>query len=219
MLIQYYGDYCFKITVKPGGRATEDIAIWTDPYDKTLGLRAPQGQADIVLLSHKDGVDAELSGLKGEPVVIDMPGEYAAKSVNVLGLATARDGESGAIRGQNTMFVFQVEGLNVCFLGGLGHELSADHIEKADHVDILFVPVGNRDTLVVKQTDELIRKIEPSIVVPMHYKMSGMSAEIEDEKAFCNEVGNCPAEKVTKFNIKKKDLEGKGMEIVLFERA
>jgi hypothetical protein len=219
MIIQYYGDYCFKITTKPGGRATEDIAIWTDPYDKSVGLRAVQGQADIVLLSHTDGVDAELSGLKGESVVLDAPGEYAAKGVNILGLPSFRDVENGASRGQNTMFVFQVESMSLCFLGALGHELAPAQIEKMDHVDILFVPIGNHDTLATKQIDDLIRKVEPALVVPMHYQMPGMKLSVGDEKAFCNEIGNCPSEKQGKLNIKKKDLEGKSMEIVFLERA
>lgn len=219
MIIQYYGDYCFKMTAKPGGRATEDIIIWTNPCDKSVGLRPPQGQADIVLLSHSDGIESDASIFKGDPVVLDMPGEYAAKGMNILGLSAFRDAEHGMTRGQNTLFVFQVEGLNLCFLGGLGHELSADHIEKLDHVDILFVPVGNRDTLAVKTVDELVRKIEPALVIPMHYTLPGMHADCDDEKAFCNEIGNCPEEKTLRLNVKKKDLEGKSMEVVLFERA
>jgi hypothetical protein len=220
MLIQYYGDYCFKITTKPGGRATEDITLWTDPYNKTVGARAPQGQADIVLISHASGIDTNASSLKGNPVILDTPGEYAAKGINILGVPSFQDMEDGARRGQNTLFVFQAEGMNLCFLGALGHELTPSQIEKMDHVDILFIPIGNHDTLATKQLDDLIRKVEPAIVIPMHYKIVGLSlSSIGDEKAFCNEVGNCPPNKITKLNIKKKDLEGKSMEIVLLEKA
>lgn len=219
MNIQYYGDYCFKITAKPGGRATEDIVIWTDPCDKASGLKSPQGQADIVFLSHLNGVDFDSEGLKGEKVMIVNPGEYAAKGINVFGIASYQDAENGALRGQNTIFVFQVESMNICFLGALGHELTPQQIEKIAAVDILFIPVGDPNTLAIKLLDDLIRKIEPALVVPMHYKIDGMTSEIEDEKAFCVEIGTCPAEKVTKLSLKKKDLEGKSMEIVLFDRA
>jgi hypothetical protein len=219
MMIQYYGDYCFRMTAKPGGRATEDVTVWTDPYGQSLGLRAPQGPADLVLLSHSNGADADLAGLKGAPVVLDTPGEYAAKGINILGIPSFRDMESGASRGQNTIYVFQVESMSLCFLGALGHELSPAQVEKIDQVDVLFVPIGNHDTLATKQIDELIRKIEPALVVPMHYAMPGMKLSVGDEKAFCNEVGNCPSEKAAKLNIKKKDLEGKSMEIVFLERA
>lgn len=219
MNIQYYGDYCFKITAKPGGRATEDIVIWTDPCDKASGLKSPQGQADIVFLSHLNGVDADSEGLRGDKVMLVNPGEYATKGINAFGIASYQDTESGALRGQNTIFVFQVESMNICFLGALGHELTPQQIEKIAAVDILFIPVGNHDTLAVKQIDDVIRKIEPAIVIPMHYKMDGMTTDIEDEKPFCTEIGTCPAEKIAKFNLKKKDLEGKSMEIVILERA
>lgn len=219
MNIQYYGDYCFKITAKPGGRATEDIIIWTDPCEKSTGLRTPQGQADILLISHTDGIDTEASGLKGERVMLDSPGEYATKGINAFGIASYRDTDDGAVRGQNTIFVFQVESMNLCFLGALGHDLSPQQIEKIGSVDILFVPVGNHDTIATKLIDDLIRKIEPAIVVPMHYQMDGMKLSIGDEKAFCDEIGNCPSEKISKLNIKKKDLEEKSMEIVLFDKA
>ncbi len=219
MLIQYYGDYCFKITAKPGGRATDDIVIWTDPCDKSTGLRSPQGQADLVLVSHTNGVDISMSGMKGDPVMLDIPGEYAAKGVNILGLGSFQDMQGGAERGQNTIFTFQVEGLSLCFLGALGHEPTPDQIEKINQVDILFVPVGNHDTLEIKKVDDVVRKIEPTMVIPMHYKIPGLTLSLEDEKLFCGEVGNCPAEKQAKLNVKKKDLEGKSMEVVLLERV
>lgn len=219
MNIQYYGDYCFKITTKPFGRATEDIVIWTDPCDKSMGLRAPQGQADVLFFSHANGVDQEALGLKGDRTVIDSPGEYAIKGVNAFGLSTFQDDEKGALRGQNTTFIFQVESMNLCFLGALGHELSPAQIEKIAAVDILFIPVGNHDTLAIKQLDDLIRKIEPAVIVPMHYRMDGMTTDIEYETVFCNEIGNCPLDKIAKLTIKKKDLEGKSMEIMIFEKA
>jgi hypothetical protein len=218
MNIQYYGDYCFKITAKPGGRATDDIVIWTDPCDVSTGLRNPLGQADILFVSHENGVDAEASGLRGERVTLRNPGEYAIKGINAFGIASYQDKESGASRGQNTIFVFQVESLNLCFLGALGHELSPAQIEKIATVDILFIPIGNRDTLAIKLLDDVIRKIEPAIVIPMHYQMDGMNLDIDDEKVFCNEIGNCPSERIAKFTIKKKDLEGKSMEIVILEK-
>lgn len=219
MNIQYYGDYCFKITTKPFGRATEDIVIWTDPCDVLGGLRSPQGQADIIFLSHSNGVDQEAPGLRGERVVLSDPGEYAVKGVNAFGIASYQDTENGVLRGQNTVFVLQAESMNLCFLGALGHDLSPAQIEKIAAVDILFIPIGNSDTLAIKQLDEIIRKIEPSLVIPMHYKMEGMHAAIDDEHVFCTEIGNCPSEKVAKLTLKKKDLEGKSMEIVIFEKV
>ncbi len=218
MNIQYYGDYCFKITTKPNGRATEDIVIVTDTPGKGLGLRAPQGEADIILLSHQSPDAAELDVVKGEPVKIFAPGEYSAKGVAILGFQSARDAEKGAKLGQNTIFLFETEEMRLCFLGALGDEPAADVIERLSGVDVLFVPAGGEDTLPVDAIDELVRKIEPKTVIPMHYKIAGMTTELPDEKPFCKVMGNCPKETLAKWNVKKKDLEGKNLEVVLLAK-
>lgn len=218
MNIQYYGDFCFKISTKPAGRATEDIIIWTDPLQKGAGLRSPQGHVDLIFLSH--GKKEELGEtLKEGTVIFDVPGEYAAKGISVMGFLSYRDEENGAKRGQNTTFIFESEDIHVCYLGALGHEATPELIEKLNGVDILFVPVGGEDTLGAKAAAELVRKIEPSIVIPMHYKIAGLTLPLETEKAFCDAIGICPKETLLKLNIKKKDLEGKPMEVVLLERG
>lgn len=218
MNIQYYGDYCFKISTKPAGRATDDVIIWTDPLEKGSGLRSPQGQVDIVFLSH--GKKEEIKEtLKSETVVFDAPGEYAAKGVSALGFQTFCDAVSGAEKGQNTLFVIESEDIHICYIGALDHDISPELLDKLNGVDILFVPVGGSDTVSAKVAAELVRKIEPKIIIPMHYKIPGLTLPLETEKAFCTAIGNCPTQTIAKFNIKKKDLEGKNSEVVLLERG
>ncbi|TXH00680.1 MAG: hypothetical protein E6P95_03200 [Candidatus Moraniibacteriota bacterium] len=218
MNIQYYGDYCFKITTKPSGRATEDVILVTDVPAKVTGLRAPQGEANIVLLSHQALDAPELEVVKGNPVKIAVPGEYSAKGVSILGFSNFRDDQGGKERGHNTLFLFETEEITLCYLGALGTEPAPSVVEKLSGVDILFVPASGVDTLPVGKIDELVRKIEPKVVIPMHYKINGMTTDLPDAKAFCNAVGNCPKESLAKWNIKKKDLEGKNMEVVLFDK-
>lgn len=213
MQIQYYGHSCFKITTKPAGRATEDIAVFIDPFDKETGLRAPQGHADIVFVSHQHHDHNNISALKDNPVVIDVPGEYSTKGINVVGIDTTHDDQDGAVRGRNTAFILETEDLKICHLGDLGADLTGKQLEEIDGVDILMIPVGGKSTIDGKKAAEICRKIEPTIIIPMHYSMSGSKIDIEDESKFCNEVGNCNKEVGSKINIKKKDLEGKHMEV------
>jgi L-ascorbate metabolism protein UlaG (beta-lactamase superfamily) len=215
MQIQYYGHSCFKITTKPGGRATEDIVLFFDPFGKDLGIRPPQGQADIVFVSHAHDGHNNISAIKGDPVIIETPGEYAVKGINVVGVDSFHDNEEGASRGRSTIYILEAEELKICHLGDLGSDLTGKQLDEIDGVDILFVPVGGTSTIDGKKAAELVRKIEPKMIIPMQYKTTGSSAEIDDEKKFCNEMGNCPKETVSKINIKKKDLEEKKMEIVL----
>jgi L-ascorbate metabolism protein UlaG (beta-lactamase superfamily) len=217
MLIQYYGQSCFKITTKPAGRATEDVVLFFDPFGKELGLRPPQGQADVVFVSHNHPDHNNVAAIKGEPIIIDTPGEYAIKGINIVGVDSFHDNEEGALRGRSTMFVLEAEDLKICHLGDLGGELVGKQLEEIDGVDILFVPVGGKYTIDGKKAAELIHKIEPAIVIPMHYKIAGSVEDIDDEKRFCTEMGNCPKEKTAKLNIKKKDLDGKSMEVVIMD--
>lgn len=217
MNIQYYGHSCFKITTKPAGRATEDVTIFFDPFDKSIGLRPPQGQADIVFVSHPHHDHANTAALKGEPIIIDTPGEYSVKGVNALGIDTFHDSKGGEERGRNTIFIIESEDLKICHLGDLGTDLTPKQMEEIDGVDILMIPVGGNYTIDGKKAAELARKIEPAVIIPMHYKESGTTADIEDEKKFCAEIGICPAEKINKLVIKKKDLEGKPTDVVLMK--
>jgi L-ascorbate metabolism protein UlaG (beta-lactamase superfamily) len=211
MNIQYYGHSCFKITTKPAGRGQEDVAIFLDPFDKSVGLRPPQGQADVVLVSHDHPDHNNAGALKGEPQVIDIPGEYSVRGVNVVGVPSWHNEE----KFPNTIFILESEDLRICHLGDLGVDLDEKQLEEIDGVDVLMVPVAGKYAMSPKKIVEIVKKIEPAIVIPMHYKINGTILDIKDEKPFCNEIGNCPREKISKLNIKKKDLEGKSMEVVL----
>lgn len=217
MILQYYGHSCFKITTKPAGRATDDITIFIDPFDKETGLKTPHGHADIALISHNHHDHDNILALKDEPVLVDAPGEYSILGINIVGINTTHDDQNGSVRGLNTAFVLESEDIKICHLGDLGGELSGKQLDELDGIDVLLIPVGGHYTINGKKAAELVKKIEPTIVVPMHYKMPGSSMHIDDESLFCTEIGSCPSDKVNKINIKKKDLEGKSMSVIVMQ--
>lgn len=215
MIIQYYGHSCFKITAKPAGRGQEEVTFFIDPFDKSVGLRPPQGQADLVLVTHDHHDHNNITALKGEPRIINIPGEYNIKGVNIIGINSCHDNKNGQERGMNTIYSVEAEDIRLCHLGDLGTDLNEKQLDEIDGVDILMIPVGGKYTIDGKKAVEIAKKVEPKIIIPMHYKISGSKIDIDDEKKFCSEIGNCPREKINKLNIKKKDLEEKNMEVVL----
>lgn len=215
MNIQYYGHSCVKINTKPAGRGQEDVTIFIDPFDKSIGLRPPQGNADLVLVTHNHHDHNNISALRGEPVVIDTPGEYSIKGVNIVGFDSFHDEKEGAERGRNAIYVIDTEEIKICHMGDLGSDLDENQLSGIDGVDILFIPIGGKYTINYEKAVKIIKKIEPAIIIPIHYKIPGSLVDIDDEKKFCSEMGNCPSEKVSKLNIKKRDLEGKNMEVIL----
>lgn len=217
MQIQYYGHSCFKLTTKPAGRATEEVVLFFDPFDKETGPRPPQGQADVVFVSHDHHDHNNTEAIKGNPVIISTPGEYSVKGINVLGIDSFHDSEQGAQRGRSSIFIIETEDLKICHLGDLGSDLSEKQLDEIDGVDILFIPIGGNFTIDGKKAAEIIRKIEPVIAIPMHYKTADSKISIENEEKFCSEIGNCKRDKISKLTLKKKDLEGKSMEVIIMD--
>ena len=218
MTIQWYGHSCFKISTKPEGRGSgEDAVIFTDPFDKSIGLRPPQGKADIVTISHSHPDHNNPDALKGEPVILDLPGEYSIKGVSITGVGSFHDKVQGAEYGHNVIFVIESEGVRFCHLGDLGMPLDKKQLEEVNGVDILAIPVGGPHSLDAKEAKTVVDQIEPKIILPMHYKIPGLKLKIGDEKGFCKEIGTCPREKMAKLILKKKDLEGAERKVVLME--
>lgn len=219
MTISWYGQSCFKIQTRPK-RGKDEVIIFTDPFDKSVGLRPPQGQADIVTISHSHYDHNNPGFLKGNFFKAEAPGEYSINGIAIEGIESFHDNVQGAQRGRNTIFIFESEEIRLCHLGDLGHKLDEKQLDKINGVDVLMIPVGGKYTISSKEAEEIIGQIGPKIIIPMHYRIKGLSiTDIDDEKNFCNELGNCPKEKVQKLVIKKTDIENKENEIILMEVA
>jgi len=63
------------------------------------------------------------------------------------------------------------------------HTLSEETINQIGDVDILFVPVGGFFTLDVEKAIEVVHSIEPKVIIPMHFKVAGLSADLASKLA------------------------------------
>jgi len=177
MIITYHGHSCFKLKGKRG-------TVVTDPYDSYVGFSMPGMSADIITVSHQHKDHNAIGNVKGteqrqNPFIIDAPGEYEIGGISVFGDRFYHDASKGSERGENIAFTILLDDLRICHLGDLGHTLSDDEVAKIGMVDVLFVPVGGTFTLDPEKAMQVIRAIEPSIVIPMHYRLPE-----HDEKVF-----------------------------------
>lgn len=177
MDISYLGHSCFRLKGK-------EATVITDPFDAKVGFSLPKLSADIVTISHDHSDHNKPGAISGtarreKPFVIEHPGEYEISGVSVFGIRTFHDASEGSERGENTVFLIQIDGVRVAHLGDLGHPLSERQVEEIGESDVLFLPVGGVYTLDPKEAVEVISQLEPSIVIPMHYKTSR-----HEEKAF-----------------------------------
>lgn len=214
MKITWHGQSCFKLLVKSNNN--DKITILIDPFDKETGLNPPRGGADIVLITHDHHDHNNLKAVSGTPFVINGPGEYDVKGVFIKGIHSYHDNNKGTERGINTIYVIEAESMKVCHLGDLGQkELADTQLEKIGEIDILMVPVGGTWTIDSSEAVQIINQIEPSIVIPMHYKIPGLTIKVDDVADFLKEIG-VQQETTDEFNVKKLDL-GEDMKVVVMK--
>lgn len=217
MEIKYLGHSAFLIK-------TKTAKIVTDPYDPDMvGLKFPKVEADVVTISHdhKDHNQFKnVSGIGGvAPLMIDMPGEFEKMGVRIFGFQTFHDKTKGSERGENIMYKFESEGISVLHCGDLGVIPDEAFLETVGEVDILLVPVGGFYTIDSDEAVSLVKKIEPSIVIPMHYKTDKSSKAGESKLAevseFTKKFGIDTVAPIPKLVYKKEELEQEMKVIVL----
>lgn len=174
MEITYLGHSSFKLKTKSG------LMIIIDPFSpEFVGIPFPKDVADIVISSHDHEDHNNFSAITGpvkraETFVIKAEGEYEIGGVEIAAMKTSHDKTDGSERGKNLVTVIRDGELVVCHLGDIGQKLSDSMIEKIGSVGVLMIPVGGNFTIDSEEAMDLINDIQPSLVIPMHYKVPGM---------------------------------------------
>lgn len=193
MDIIWHGNTCFSFKSK---RA--DLVV--NPDDQAGKLKG-----DIVLTSLDDKTVEVTDAIK----VFNCPGEYEMKDVPIVGFSAHTGDPKEDDKAEPTIiFYFKFGKLKYCHLGGLGHALTNEMINKIGDIDILFINIGSDSNLNKKQALEVIEAIDPRAVIAMG---DGNFSEI------AKELGAEKVEAEDKFSIKApKDLpEDKRQYIVL----
>ena len=199
MDISWLGHSCFRIR---GSQAT----VITDPYSPSLGYSLGKPTARIVTVSHQHSGHSYVQGIGGEPRSVIRPGEYEISGVLIIGIATFHDADRGRKAGKNTVYLMEVDEISVCHLGDLGHVLTAEQVEEIGNVDVLLLPVGGVSTINAPMAAEVVRQLEPKVVVPMHYKTSALSWELEPVGKFLKEMGVKEINSQPKLSLTKSSL-------------
>lgn len=165
MLIQHIGHAEFLLTLESGFR------IVTDPYDASVGYPVQPVEADGVLVSHHHHDHDAVENVSGHPQIIDYAGIHTfAPDVRVTGIPADHDDAGGSLRGRTLLFLLEAEKLRVVHLGDLGCLLDADQLEALGQTDVLMIPVGGHFTLDAAQALDVVRQLDPRIIIPMHYR-------------------------------------------------
>ena len=159
MKIIWYGHSCFAVEA-------DGSTVVCDPYKKgTVPGYAPLSlTADAVYCSHEhdDHNGRETVTLSGNE-----------SNISVQELNTFHDDKKGRLRGENIIRVFSAEGMRVAHLGDLGCEPEPGQMEQLKNLDAVLIPVGGFFTINAKEAKNLIDKLKPRVVIPMHYRTPG----------------------------------------------
>lgn len=202
MEIVWHGHSCFRLLER--GMAS----VVTDPFDESIGYGPLKLKADIVTVSHDAPGHNNVDAVKGGNVhTLTGPGEYEIGGVFITGLSTDHERKKKDADGRrNTLYVFDFDGLTVCHLGDLDHVPTQTQIEALGSVDVALIPVGGGGGLNAAQAAEVVSLLEPSVVIPMHYKTEAVSLKLDPVSKFLKEMGLGalkpePALKLTKSSL------------------
>ena len=212
MDISWLGHASFKLKGK-------NATVVTDPYNAQIGVKMPKVEADIVTVSHGHFDHNEVGAVSGEPFVVQGPGEYEVKGVEIVGVSSFHDTKEGAERGKNTIYNLKMDKLNICHLGDLGQEtLTEAQVEEIGNVDILLIPVGGFFTIDASMAVKIAAQLEPKIIIPMHYKTSDSKIDqLAGVDKFLKEMGKENIEPLPKLTITPDKLPEEA-QVVLLEK-
>ena len=169
MKITYYGHSAFLLESADGTRVIVD-PYRHGAYGGALRYGAIQDSAQAVVASHAHDDHGATDTISGNPQVFVHPTSAQVGPWRISGVDVYHDDELGKSRGRNSVLIFDDGDVRVVHLGDLGHIPSDPEVKQVGTVDVLFLPVGGVYTIDASQATQTAQKLNPRIIIPMHYK-------------------------------------------------
>jgi beta-lactamase family protein len=209
MDIQYFGGNCIVF-------ASKNFRVVIDDNLAELGLKSITKEDDIVIFtgSHKP--------LSITPrLLIDQPGEYEVAGLSITGIAAQSHLDQAGSRAA-TMYKVVFDETSYLITGHIHPDLNDEQLETIGTVDVMLVPVGgNGYTLDATGALQLLKKIEPKIVIPTHFADTALNYPLEQaslELALKN-LGMEPKEPIPKLHIKPDETIADTTQLIVLSRS
>ena len=147
MDIKWHGNSCITIKGK-------DVSLAINP-DKEAG----KIKADAIFTSLPETAEVE-----GADRVFDWPGEYEYRGVPINAFQAWTAAKDDPKAEETIIFSFKIDGVKICHVGALGHNLTDQMINKIGDVDILILNGAEDSNLLIKKALELIESIDPRAI-------------------------------------------------------
>lgn len=174
MQITWFGHAAFKLTDSAG------FSVITDPYTpEGVGYPPIRETADLVIVSSDDDdahCRADLIG--GTPEVVNALtvaqsggiAEAAGMTIRAIEAAEWDHHPEHEVPGQNGMYRFEMDGLNIAHMGDVGNPLTQAQQDFFADVDVLLALAGGYLTIELPDLMDLIYRVRPRLVIPMHFR-------------------------------------------------
>ena len=201
MDINWFGKSALRIKSKKG-------AIICDPCPKTKTEDMKRPAANAITISSYDEEKYFIKGVKGDPLLINAPGEFEISGIQIQGY-TSLD-----VKNQTNLFYcFEIEGIRTLYIGNLVNTDDLYNIDSITNIDILVLAIESNTGNTIAELDRLVRAIDAKIIIPIDYVAKGAKkTNLEDfKKSLSLEI----EEVDDKFSIKKNEIEEKSKIILL----
>lgn len=190
--MEYKGGNSVLITTK-----TKQLLI--DPNVELVGLKRGKYK-DVVEIATEN----RLLSSGSDDLQLEGPGEYEVGPFAIKGIAAQRHIDSENDVKTSTLYHVEVEDFRIGIIGNVDKTLTEEQLETIGIVDILVIPVGGGGyTLDGKDAAAMVAKVEPKIVIPVHFKDSAIKYEVpqDDSSSFIATLG-APVEREAKLKLK-----------------
>ena len=215
MQIFWHGFSCVRIESSQGDVSS---TLVTDPFESQASVRFPRTlKPSVVVLSHQDRKRFPLDVFEEKvPFLIAEPGEYEIGGAFIHGIVWKNGENKGPHR---LLYRLEIEGISIGFLGGAPTPPPEAVLGALEDIDVLILPVGGGDRLNPKQAAEVVREVEPRMVIPIYYQIDGIKEKLATADQFCKEVGAAQRQDGNKLKLTRKDLPADELVVVVLERA
>jgi len=216
-LVRWYGQSAFLVE--------GEQSVFIDPFGD-MGAMAARGlefrypliddvRADLLLVTHEHFDHNGVEAVGGDPVVIRSAGTHESPVGEVVAIASEHDDVAGTARGSNVIMCFSVGGVRFCHLGDLGQAaLRPEQVEAIGSVDVLFLPVGGGPTIGGESAADVVRALQPRLVVPMHFRTEAVNF-LDPPDAFLEALG-APVVRLETNELVAEDALASGEQVALF---
>jgi len=182
--IKWFGHSFFQITSSSG------TVIITDPFG-AMGFPLPEVWAHVVTVGREHGNHNNVGLAKGKPVILRGLKEgkdewdtvnYTFRDVLIYNIPVHQRGFADySLSMKGSAFVFEMDGLCILHSGDISEPYNEDQLQLIGHVDILLQVIGGTFTIGPEGALQIIDKLKPKIVIPMHfwYNMGQLEKFIE----------------------------------------